>query len=92
MAKANRSDVDKLGDIRAEIRALEAEEAMLRERIIQAEQGKVVGDDYVATIKASERRILDSKAVLAWYGEQELARFMRTSEVTVVSVKAKGDA
>ena len=90
--KANRSDVDKLGDIRAEIRALEAEEAVLRDRIIQTEQAKVTGDDYVATIKASERRTLDTKAVLAWYGEQELARFMRTSEMMVVSVKSRREA
>lgn len=92
MVKANRSDVDKLGDIRAEIRALEAEEAVLRDRIIQTEQAKVTGDDYVATIKASERRTLDTKAVLAWYGEQELARFMRTSEMMVVSVKSRREA
>lgn len=92
MVKANRSDVDKLGDIREEIRALEAEEAVLRERIVQAEQGKVVGDDYVATIKTAERRTLDSKAVLAWYGEQELAKFMRMSEFVVVTVKPRREA
>jgi hypothetical protein len=87
--KTNRSDVDRLGDIRAEIRRLEAEEVILRDRILEAGKDKVTGDDFVAVVDHRERRGLDTKAILAWYGEQELGRFMRVTEFTVVTTKAK---
>lgn len=90
--KTNRSDVDRLGDIRAEIRALEAEEATLRDKLLAAGQARVTGDDWVATVETRERRGLDTKAVIAWYGEQELGKFMRVTEYTVVNTKARGGA
>lgn len=92
MAKTNRSDVDRLGDIRAEIRALEAEEATLRDKLLEGGQARVTGDDWVATVETRERRSLDTKAVVAWYGEQELGKFMRVTEYTVVNTKARGAA
>lgn len=91
MAKTNRSEVDRLGDIRAEIRVLQAEEAELRDRLLATGRKTISGDDFVAQVSSHERRSLDTQAVIAWYGEKELGKFMRTSEVVTLRVKERGE-
>lgn len=87
--KSNRSDVDRLGDIRAEIKRLQAEEGAVRERILAMDLALIEGDEYIATLDPRERRSLDTQAVINWYGEKELARFMRVTRFDVIYVTPK---
>lgn len=89
--RTNRSDVDRLGDIRSEIRALQDEEAAIKERLLARDEKVMAGDDYVAVVGGHQRRSLDTQAVIAWYGEKELGKFMRTTDVTTLRVRQRGD-
>lgn len=84
--RTNRADVDRLGDLRAEIKRLQAEEAEIKRRILATDLATVEGEEFVACIDPRERRTLDAQAVIAWYGEKELAPFMRVSKFDVVYV------
>lgn len=84
--KTNRSDVDRLGDIRADIRRLEAEDAEIRDRLIKLGQPLIMGDEYVATVSGKEHPRFDVKAAMAWLGKERIGQFMRTAKVTYVKV------
>ena len=87
----NRSDVDRLGDIRAEIRRLEEEDAAIRDRLIRRGEKMVMGDEYAATITQKEQPRFDAKAAMAWLGRERLGQFMRVSKTTYVRVVRLGD-
>jgi hypothetical protein len=83
----NRHPVDRLADIREQMKALEAEEKILKERIIQT--GDTVGDDNIAQLKDSTRKTLDRTALEAHYGIETIAQFLKTSSFTTVSLFKK---
>lgn len=88
----NRHDVDRLGDIRAEIRRLEAEDAAIRERLIRLGKPLIMGDEYVATVSGKEHPRFDVKAAMAWLGKERIGQFMKTVKTTYVKVTKVGDA
>lgn len=85
----NRRLVDQLGDIRSEITDLEKKADKIREEILAQGEAALDGDDYQGAIKAFERESLDSKAIIAWYGRQELERFLKVTQVTTLYVKRR---
>lgn len=84
----NRHPVDELGEVRAEIKRLEARERELREAVLRGECDKL-GEDYRATIKEHVRNSLDSAAVRAEFGAERLRPFFRESVVYQVVVEER---
>ena len=94
MAKAkksqNRHPVDRLFDVREQIKALENEERALRADIMDA--GNYNGDEYVAMVKNSTRKLLDRPALESRFGRDAIAECCKESPVTTLSLFKKADA
>ena len=87
-AKAqNRHIVDQLADVRAMIKVFEAEERALRDQIIMS--GDTVGDENVAMLKESVRKLLDRPALEARFGKAAVAECCKESQVTTLSLFKK---
>lgn len=93
--KPNRHIVDQLGDVRAEIKVLQARESALKDEI-SAAMGKadsLGGDEYIASQRLSERKgaIDEKKAALAGI---DLDRFRKppTTVVTLVVERRASEA
>jgi hypothetical protein len=83
----NRHPVDRLADIREQMKLLESEEKILKEKIIQS--GDTIGDDNVAQLKEASRKTLDRTALEAHYGIETIAKFLKTSNFVTVSLFKK---
>ena len=83
----NRHLVDQLADVRAMLREFEAEERSLRARIL--ETGDTVGDENVAMVKDSVRKLLDRPALEARFGKTAVAECCKESAVTTLSLFKK---
>jgi len=61
--------VDRLAEIRSEVKALETEEAEIRAAILALEQNIVEGERYTAILKAVPSTRIDTKAEMGseWY-------------------------
>ena len=70
--RTNRHPVDRMADIRREIRALQEEEATLRELIL-AHPGDMRGDEYQAEIERKTIRSLNRKRLAARFGRKKVA-------------------
>lgn len=81
--------VDKLGLLKAEIAALQAEEKKLKEQLVKMGVGAHAGNLYDATVTVSERDSLDMEAVRAKLSPQFLRAHTSTTKVTTVRVSAK---
>jgi hypothetical protein len=85
----NRHPVDRLYDIREQIKLLQAEEKTLRDDIIDS--GDTKGDQYVAMIKSSTRNLLDRPALEKRFGRDAVAECTKASEVTTLSLYKKAE-
>ena len=83
----NRHPVDRLADVRDRIKALEAEERVLRAEII--ESGDTNGDDNVAMLKRSVRNLLDRPMLEARFGRAEVAKCTKESPATTLMLFKK---
>lgn len=83
----NRHPVDRLFDIREQLKALEAEEKALRADILAS--GDTEGDDHVAMVKESVRKLLDRPALEARFGRDAVAECCKDSPVTTLSLFKK---
>jgi hypothetical protein len=86
----NRHPVDELADVRAEIKALQKQEQILRDRILNGECS-LTGDDHGAEVIMQRREMLDTKAVRWKFSREELAKFMKTTEVAIVKLSKLGN-
>ena len=83
----NRHIVDQLADIRSRIKELEAEERRMRDDILAT--GDTVGDENVAMVKESVRKLLDRPALEARFGKAAVAECCKESAVTTLSLFKK---
>ena len=83
----NRHPVDRLFDIREQLKALEAEEKALRADIL--ESGNVNGDEHVAMVKESVRKLLDRPELERRFGVKEVAECCKESAVTTLTIYKK---
>lgn len=81
--------IDALGQIKAQIAELEAQEKILRGEVIAFGAGRHEGQLYCVTVTLSERNTLDLAAVRAKLSPQFIAAHTRTTEVTTVKVTAR---
>lgn len=85
----NRSDVDRIGDVRAAIKAPQDEEADIRGRILATGEAKVAGDDFTVTVDRRTRKSVDMDALVEDMGEDAVAPFRRATEFTSLIVKPR---
>ena len=85
----NRHPVDRLADVREQIKVLESEEKALREKIMMS--GDTVGDDNVAQLKDGVRKTLDRAALEAHYGKDAIAPFMKETAYTTLYLFRKAE-
>jgi hypothetical protein len=83
----NRHLVDQLADVRALIKLYEAEERRMRDEILST--GDTVGDENVAMVKESVRKLLDRPALEARFGKTAVAECCKESAVTTLSLFKK---
>ena len=81
----NRLAVDRLGYIRDQIKALEAEETALRKEVVDG--GQLRGDEYVAVIKNFDAQRFDAGGYRAHVGDDALKDFLIRQKRTTVTVK-----
>jgi hypothetical protein len=80
----NRHPVDRLAEIRAEIAVLKEEEADLRARIINGEVVPLRGEEWVAVVRARDRRVItvaDAERVLP---PEQFKRIVRHERIVAV--------
>ena len=80
---ANRHPVDRLADVRTEIKKLEAAEAELRKKIIDGKHG-LVGDQYLAEVRETVRETVDNALVRKHLGPDGIKPFLKTSTTQIV--------
>ena len=85
----NRHLVDRLYDLREQIKALEIEEKAMRAEIMDS--GDTVGDEYVAMVKNSVRKLLDRPALELKFGREAVAECTKESPVTTLSLFKKAE-
>ena len=85
----NRHLVDRLYDLREQIKALEIEEKAMRAEIMDS--GDTVGDEYVAMVKNSVRKLLDRPTLELKFGREAVAECTKESPVTTLSLFKKAE-
>jgi hypothetical protein len=83
---------DQLGELKAEIAALEIREKALRDELIRRGAAEVEGADYNAAITAAVRWTLDAKAVRSEMGDAWWNARCHQALVTTVTVRVRGGA
>jgi len=83
----NRHPVDRLNDVREQIKILQAEEKNLRDDILAS--GDTNGDENVAMVKHSTRNLLDRPMLEARFGREEVAKCTKESPVTTLTLYKK---
>lgn len=81
--------VDKLGQIKARVAELTADEKLLKDMIIEYGEKEIEGDKFRVTVSTSERNSLDMEAVRGKLSPQFIAAHTTTTEVTTVRVVAR---
>ena len=81
--------VDQLGCVRAQIADIETREKALRDELLRRGVSEATGTLYDATVAASVRWTLDTKAVKAELGTDWYDAHCRQSMVTTVAVKPR---
>ena len=84
----NRHAADRLHDVRAEIKTLEAEADELR-RYFQAHSEDLVGDEYCASIGSYRRRYIDLEGLERQIGKTVLGRYTGFKLITVVRLRER---
>ncbi len=83
----NRHPADRLADVRAEIKRLEAEEGSLRAYLL-SHPDDCTGDENVAVVFPSSRKKIDTKALAKELGEAVLRPFTQTISYEIVKLKS----
>jgi hypothetical protein len=84
----NRHPVDRLADVRVEIKRLETEEAKLRSYLLEHPQDRI-GEEHVAVIGLQSRRRVDLKALADEVGASILARFTTFRSAMIVRLQQR---
>jgi len=79
----NRHPIDRLADVRAEIKRLDAVEAELRKSIIVGDFG-LTGDQYIAEVRETTRETIDSALVRKHLGPDGIKPFLKKSTTQTV--------
>lgn len=74
--KINRHPVDRLADIRDQIRRLKAEEEIIRQELIDGKCRKI-GDQWIANIFVSEHDRLDTTLIRKHFGYEKIKPFLK---------------
>lgn len=82
---SNRHPIDRLADVRSELRALEAIEAELRNEIVSGIHG-LSGDQFLASVTESERESLDAVALRKHLGPEGVKPFLKKTTVRVLKL------
>jgi hypothetical protein len=86
---SNRHPVDKLFDLREQIKALQAEEKLLRDEIMST--GDTVGADYIAIAKSQTQKRLDRDLLNVTFGKPAVDACCKEIEVTTLNLFRKAD-
>ena len=86
MSVSNVHPADALAEIRAEIKALQVREALLREKLL-ADRGSLIGEAYEATIDHQKTMRLDQEKLAKALGDLE--PFKSESVLVMVRVKKR---
>jgi hypothetical protein len=84
----NRHLVDRLADIREQIRQLEHHEQTLRAAVL-ARPDDLTGDEFKAEIRHAEQRHLDAQAVIRHYGRTALAPFFKAISFDIIRLRRR---
>ena len=84
----NRHPADRLADVRAELKRLEAEEVKLRAYLLEHPQHRT-GEEHVAVIGSQSRKRVDLKALADEIGASILARFTTFGTAMVVRLQQR---
>lgn len=80
--------VDRLYQVRQQLRELEAEEATLRAALLQP-GANLMGDEFVASVADWQQVRVDRKALTQELGADVVARFLRTTCAQTVQLKPR---
>ena len=83
----NRHPVDRLAEVREQIKALQADEQFLKDQI--KESGDTVGDEYIAAFKEVSRSTLDRGLLEVRYGKEAIAECCKSSAYTTLNIFKK---
>lgn len=86
---SNRHVVDRLFDLREQIKALQAEADMLRSDILRT--GDFVGVEYMAVPKTANQRRLDRPTLEMTFGKAAIDACCKDVEVTTLNLFKKAD-
>ena len=84
----NRHPADRLADVRAELKRLEAEEVKLRAYLLEHPQDRT-GEEHVAVIGSQSRKRVDLKALADEIGASILARLTSFGTAMVVRLQQR---
>jgi hypothetical protein len=87
--KGNRHPVDRLADIRGQIKKLGTAEAELRGELIASPQNRR-GDEWVAKVIQKDLDRYDLAAIVKHYGTAALEQFKSNKSVTYVKLQPQG--
>ncbi len=87
MAKSNMTTVDQLGNLQAEIAALQTQEKSLKDELKAEGVGVIEGDLYNATVYDSERKTTAWKAIATKLGATAQMIAGNTTKSITTSVK-----
>jgi hypothetical protein len=80
--------VDQLAAVRSQIKALEEEEAALRQYLLEHEADRV-GDLHIAQIGTWPRKQIDLKGLAGQIGEAVLQKFTTKLSITTIRLKPR---
>jgi hypothetical protein len=81
--------VDELAEVKAQIAALQLREKALVDALKATGMERIVGTLHEAVVSLSERQTVDTKALRADLGEDLVAPYLRTTEITTLKVTAR---
>jgi len=84
----NRHPVDRLVDVRSEIKRLEAEETKLRAYLLEHPQDRT-GEEHIAVIGSQSRKRVDMKALADEIGASILQRFTSFRSAMIVRLQQR---
>lgn len=85
----NRHPVDRLNDLREQIKSLQAEADTLKSDIMRT--GDYVGADYMAVPKTTEQRRLDRPTLEMKFGKAKVDACCKTISVTTLNLFKKAE-
>lgn len=85
---SNRHPVDRLADIRAELRELKEREEQLRNEILKGEC-ELWGDEFEACIVRAEQERISLKAIRRKMGREWIREFTESNSVVTIRLKKR---